>query len=61
MPMQPLTVPSQAELGLILAAEYETDLRVGAQARRRFHTVGALIGVATLVFAYDVLSIVVGS
>jgi len=61
MPMRPLTVPTQTELGLIGAAQYETDLRIGAQARRRFHTVGALIGVAVLVFAYDALSLILGS
>jgi hypothetical protein len=62
MPMSPLRLPSQAELGLIYAAEYETDLHIdGAQARRRFHAVGALIGVAALVFAYDALSLILGS
>ena len=61
MPRQPLTVPSKAEMGLIYAAKYETDLRVeAAQARRRFHGVAALIGVATLVFGYDVLSLILG-
>ena len=60
--MRPLTVPTQAELGLVLGAKYETDLRVDpAQVRRRFHTVGALIAVAALVFAYDALSLILGS
>ena len=61
MPRHPLTVPSKAEMGLIYAAKYETDLHVeAAQARRRFHGVGALLAVATLVFAYDVLSLIFG-
>ena len=39
----------------------ETDLRIqAAQARRRFHTVGALLAVAALVLAYDALSLVLG-
>lgn len=62
MPTRPLTVPTQAEMGLIFAAKYESDLRIDpVQARRRFHTVSALIGVAALVFAYDALSLILGS
>lgn len=54
-------LPSQAELGLIYGAKYETDLHVhGAQPRRRLHVVGALASVAGLVFAYDALSLILG-
>jgi hypothetical protein len=61
VPMRPLTVPTQAELGLVLAAKYESDLRIEpSRARRRFHTVSALIGVAALVFTYDALSLILG-
>lgn len=62
MPKHPLTVPTQAEMGLVYGAKYESDLRIdSAQARRRFHTVGTLVGVASLVFAYDVTSLFIGS
>jgi len=61
MPMGPLTVPTDAELALLLAAEYESDTAVrGGQARRRFQSVAMLSAVAALVFAYDALSVVLG-
>ena len=59
--MMPLTVPTDAEIGLILAAKYETDITVRAgQTRRRLHSVGALSAVAGLVFIYDALSLILG-
>lgn len=59
MPRRPLTVPTQAEMGLIVAAKHESDLLVhAAQSRRRFHAVGALIAVAVLVLTYDALSLI---
>lgn len=61
MPMGPLTVPTDAELALLLSAEYETDTSVrGGDARRRFQSVMTLSTVAGLVFAYDALSVVLG-
>jgi hypothetical protein len=60
MPMRPLVLPTDAELSLIGAARYETDLLMSAPgARRQFHTVGALVAVAAAVFGYDLLSLVV--
>jgi hypothetical protein len=59
MPTRPLTVPTDAEFGLIFAAKYETDIRVdAAQAQRRFHAVGALTAVAVAVFGYDAVSVI---
>ena len=55
--MRPLTVPTDAELGLLVAASYETDLRTQAGLLRRFNSVRALIVVATAVFGYDFLSV----
>jgi hypothetical protein len=61
MPMGPLTVPTDAELALLLTSEYQTDVSVrGGQARRQFRSVATLSSVAALVFAYDVLSVVLG-
>jgi hypothetical protein len=61
MPMGPLTVPTDAELALLLTSEYQTDVAVrGRQTRRRFQSVATLTAVAALVFAYDVLSVVLG-
>ena len=61
MPMGPLTVPTDAELALLLTAEYETRTHVrDGQTRRRFQSVGMLSAVAALVFAYDALSVVLG-
>jgi hypothetical protein len=53
--------PTDAEMSLVVIASYETNLRIqAADARRRFQTVRVLIGIATLVFAYDVLSVLIG-
>jgi hypothetical protein len=61
LPTRPLTVPSQAEMGLIFAAKYETDLRIEAtQTRRAFRGVSMLIAVAVIVFGYDAASLVLG-
>lgn len=61
MPKRPLTVPTQAEMGLVYAAKYETDIRIhAAEARRQFHVLGGLIAVAVVVFGYDVVSLVLG-
>ena len=58
--MRPAAGPTSAEMGLVLGAKYESELLIhAAQARRRLHTVGILIGVAVLVFAYDAVSLVV--
>jgi len=56
-PMRPAT---DAEMGLVLGAKYESDLLIhGAQARRRFHTAGILIAIAVAVFAYDAVSLLI--
>ena len=61
MPMGPLTVPTDAEIALLLSSEYESDIRAGgSQSRRRMHSVATLASVAALVFAYDVLSVILG-
>ena len=50
--------PTNAEMGLVLAAKYESELLIhSAPARRRLNTVRILIGVAVLVFAYDAISL----
>jgi hypothetical protein len=61
LPTRALTAPSQAEMGLIFAAKYETDLRIeAAQARRGFHGVSLLIAVAAIVFGYDAVFLMLG-
>lgn len=49
-------------MGLIIVAGYESDLRMRTvEAKRRLQTVQILGAVAALVFAYDALSVLVGS
>jgi hypothetical protein len=61
MPMSPLTVPTEAEIGLLLVAKYETDITIRArETRRRINSVRTLSAMAALVFAYDALSLVLG-
>ena len=61
MPMGPLTMPTDAELALLLAAGDETDAILRTEEhRRRVHSAGALSAVAALVFAYDALSVILG-
>lgn len=55
--MRPLTVPTEAEMGLILAAKYEADQNAHGWLPRRFLSVHALIATAVLVFGYDVGSV----
>jgi hypothetical protein len=57
MPMRPLTVPTEAELGLILVAKYETDQNTHSWLARRFCSVHLLIATAVLIFGYDVGSV----
>jgi len=55
----PPTLPTSAEIGLVLTAKYETDLHIqAAQATRRLHMVGILVTMAVAVLGYDVLSVV---
>lgn len=59
--LPPRRETTSAELGLVVVAGYESDLRMHtAEAKRRFHAVRVLSGVALLVFAYDVLSLLLG-
>lgn len=57
MPMRPLTVPSEAELGLLLAAKYESQANTHGWILRRFGSARGLVAVAVGVFGYDVLSV----
>jgi hypothetical protein len=59
LPMTALTIPSEAELGLLLAAKYESEIETQAVGtRRRLNTVGVLSAVAVLVFGYDAVSLI---
>ena len=59
LPQRPLAMPTSTELGLVLAAKYESELNLTpVQARRQLNTVRVLVGVAVLVFAYDAVSLV---
>jgi len=57
MPMRPLTVPTEAELGMILVARYESDQNTHSWLARRFCSVQLLIASAALIFGYDVASV----
>ena len=60
-PTRPIASPTNAEMGLVMAAKYESELLIhAAQARRRFHTLGILSAIAALVLAYDAVSLVLG-
>lgn len=53
-----LTMATDAEMGLLFASKYETEVNVEASdGRQRFHSVGALMTVAALVVAYDIVSL----
>ena len=59
--MGPLTVPTDAELALLLVAGDESNVATrSGETRRRMQSVGSLSAVAGLVFLYDVLSVVLG-
>jgi len=59
MPTRPGASPTSAEIGLVMAAKYESELLIhGALPRKRLDTVRVLIGVAVLVFAYDAVSLI---
>jgi hypothetical protein len=55
--MRPLTVPTEAELGLLLTAKYESEAHANAWVLRRFGSVRSLIAVAVAVLGYDVMSV----
>ena len=55
--MRPLTLPTDAELGLLLAAKYESHGHSQGWVLRRFNSVRGLTAVASLIFGYDVLSV----
>ena len=52
---------TDAEMSLVVVGRYESDLRIkAAEAKRHSSTIGILVSIAALVFAYDVLSVVIG-
>jgi hypothetical protein len=57
MPNRPLTVPTEAELGMMLVARYETHLSTQGFLQRRVFSIQTLIAVAVSVFGYDAASV----
>jgi len=59
-PIRPAAKPTDAEIGLVMAAKYESELLIhGVVPRKRLDTVRVLIGVAVLIFAYDAVSLII--